>query len=281
MNQPLPIISGLSKIAGQYDALVCDVWGVVHDGLKPYWPAVEALRRYRRERGRVVLLTNSPRLPSGIEVQFAQIGVPPDCWDAIVTSGGAVRGELGRRSAAGTLRVMHIGPERDEGLFAGLDISLVGPKDASVVVCSGLYDDETETPEHYRDLLAELKSLDLVMICANPDIMVQRGGKLVHCAGGVAASYEALGGKVTYYGKPHASIFELALETAGRPARPLVVGDGLETDVRGANAVGLDVLFVACGVHAKELGGLDSAHLAALFGRRGLAARAAIAALVW
>jgi HAD superfamily hydrolase (TIGR01459 family) len=281
MTQLPTILSGLREIAGDYDALVCDVWGVVHDGVKPYWPAVEALRRFRAERGRVVLLSNAPRPSAALDQQLALIGVPADCYDAIVTSGGAAREDVAHRAANGPLAMMHLGPERDRPLYDGLNVELVGPEKASVVLLSGLYDDETETPEHYRDILADLKRRGLLMICANPDVIVPRGGRLLHCAGGLARAYEAIGGEVVYYGKPHLPIYKVTLEAAGSPKRPLVVGDGLETDIRGANRTGMDALFVVDGVHAQELGALTPGNLAALFAKKGASARAAMGALAW
>jgi HAD superfamily hydrolase (TIGR01459 family) len=281
MTRPPVLISGLREIAGDYDALVCDVWGVVHDGVEPYWAAVDALRRFRAERGRVVLLSNAPRPSAEIAAQFARIGVPADCYDSIVTSGAAAREDLAHRAAKGRLAMMHLGPERDRSLYEGLDIELAGPETADIVLCSGLYDDETETPEHYREILAELRRRNLPMICANPDVLVPRGGKLVHCAGGLARAYEALGGEVAYYGKPHLPIYKVALEEAGGPKRPLVIGDGLETDIRGANRIGMDALFIAHGVHAGELDGLTVDELVALFARKGVTARAAMQSLAW
>jgi HAD superfamily hydrolase (TIGR01459 family) len=281
MTPPPMILSGLRQIAGDYDALICDVWGVVHDGERPHWPAVEALRRFRTERGKVVLLSNAPRPSAAIEQQLSRIGVPADCYDAIVTSGAAAREDIAHRAASGSLAMMHLGPERDIPLFEGLNVELVGPEKASVVLLTGLYDDESETPEHYREILADLKSRGLTMVCANPDVIVPRGGRLLHCAGGLARAYEEIGGEVVYYGKPHLPIFEVAFETAGSPKRPLVVGDGLETDIRGANRMGWDALFVVDGVHAKELGGLTAGNLSALFAKKGVTARAAMGALAW
>jgi HAD superfamily hydrolase (TIGR01459 family) len=275
------IISGLREIAGDYDALVCDVWGVVHDGVKPHWPAVEALRRFRVEHGRVVLLSNAPRPSAAIEQQLALIGVPAECYDAVVTSGAAAREDIARRASKGALAMMHLGPERDRPLYDGLNVELVGPEKASVVLLTGLYDDETETPEHYREILADLKSRGLPMICANPDVIVQRGGTLVYCAGALARAYEAIGGEVVYYGKPYLPIYKVALEAAGLPKRPLVIGDGLETDINGANRAGLDALFVAHGVHGEEIGALTPGNLAALFAKKGVSARAAMGALAW
>lgn len=275
------IISGLHEVAGNYDALICDVWGVVHDGMRPHWPAVEALRHFRADHGRVVLLSNAPRPSAAIEQQLAAIGMPADCYDAVVTSGAAAREDIAHRAAGGPLAMMHLGPERDISLFEGLNVELVGPENASVILLTGLYDDESETPEHYRDILADLKSRGLAMVCANPDVVVPRGGKLVYCAGALARAYEAIGGEVVYYGKPHLPIYKVTLEAAGSPKRPLVIGDGLETDIRGANRVGIDALFIAHGVHGEEIGALTPGNFAALFAKKGAWARAAMGALAW
>ena len=275
------LISGLREIASDYDALICDVWGVVHDGLQPYRAAVEALRKFRKTRGRVVLLSNAPRPAQEIVAQFSRIGVPDDCYDAIVTSGIAAREVLANRAAKGRLSIVHLGPQRDRGLYEGLNVELTEPQAADLVLCTGLYDDETETPEHYRDLLVELLRRNLAMICANPDILVPRGGKLVHCAGGLARAYEALGGKVEWYGKPHLPIYKVALKAANSPKRPLVVGDGLETDIRGANRAGIDALFIAHGVHADEMDGMTADQLNALLARNAVTTRAAMPSLAW
>jgi len=281
MTEHPTILSGLSQIAGDYDALICDVWGVVHNGLTPFWPAVEALKRFRAERGPVVLLSNAPRPAASIEKQLGAIGVPTDCYDAVVTSGGAAREELVRRTQHRALAMMHLGPPRDLPLFEGLNVELVGPDKASVVLVTGPYDDDTETAEDYADLLSEFRSYGLPMICANPDIVVPRGDRFVDCAGALARAYEAIGGQVLYYGKPHLPIYKTALEAVGMPKNPLVVGDGLETDVRGANRAGIDALFVAHGVHRRELSDLTPASLTALFAAKDVRVRAAIGALAW
>lgn len=281
MNGTPLILSGLSEIAGHYDALICDVWGVLHNGVVAFEPAVEALRRFRTERGKVVLLSNAPRPPECIVPQLHQFGVPDECYDAIVTSGGAARDELVRLAHGGELKLKHIGPDRDYAVFEGLKIRLAEPEEADVALCTGLYDDEVETPDDYRDLLARMKARGLTMICANPDILVPRGGKLIHCAGGIARAYERIGGKVSYYGKPHPPIYAGAIAAAGEGARILVVGDALETDIAGANTMGLDALFVAHGLHKDDIGTLTPAKLDALFEREGGQARAAIEVLKW
>ncbi len=272
------ILSGLSDIAGQYDALICDVWGVLHNGERAFTPAVEALRRYRTNRGKVVLLTNAPRPPQYIQPQLRSLGVTDDCYDAIVTSGGAARADLAKRLP---LSILHLGPERDETLFEGLDVKLVGPDEAGLAVCTGLFDDDTETPEDYCDLFAKMRARELPMICANPDVIVQRGSKLIYCAGGLAHAYEELGGQVAWYGKPHAPIYATALAAGGHPSRPLVVGDGPATDIKGANNMGFDALFVMNGIHTADIPERTAESVAAFLNSRGVHAKAAIGALSW
>ncbi len=280
------ILPGLSKIAARYDALLCDVWGVLHDGHAARPPAVEALRRFRAGGRPVVLVSNAPRPREDVEAQFARFGVPADCYDAIMTSGMATREDLERRASGARLRMLHLGPDRDRGVFEGLAIECVGAEEAEIVLCTGLYDDDTETPEDYRGLLGGFVRRGLAMLCANPDIVVQRGRVLVYCAGAIAKLYEELGGSVVYYGKPHRPIYEVALArataAAGRPiARPLAIGDGLGTDIAGANTMGIDALFIADGVHGEDIGELTPERLETLFAHAGVTAMAASPALMW
>src|ERR1700744_6544358 len=197
------LISGLSEIASGHDALICDVWGVVHDGSKNHPAAADALYRFKEKHGPVVLLTNAPRVPAEVAAQCASYGLPPDCYDAIVSSGGAARDELARRSAVGTLALYYIGPDRDLPMIQGLDIRRTDIADAQVALAIGLVDDMTETPDMYAGELKAMQARGIVMISANPDLVVHRGEKLVYCAGSLARDYEALGGEVLYYGKPH------------------------------------------------------------------------------
>ncbi|HTW34112.1 MAG TPA: TIGR01459 family HAD-type hydrolase [Rhizomicrobium sp.] len=284
-NSPV-ILSGLHQIARDYDALVCDVWGVLHNGSRAYAPAVDALKRFRTDFGPVVLLSNAPRPVDALEEQFRKFGVPGDCYDAIVTSGVAARADLARRTEGGRLAIYHLGPERDRGVFEGLPIDCVEPEKARVVLCTGLFNDDTETPDDYHELLDVLRRRGLAMLCANPDIVVQRGGQLVYCAGAIARAYEKIGGSVVYYGKPYTPIYKPVLDAARAAARrdivrPLAVGDGLETDIRGADNAGMDSLFIADGIHGEEIGDVTESSLARLFGRAKLSARAAMRALVW
>jgi HAD superfamily hydrolase (TIGR01459 family) len=284
------LISGLSEVAPGHDALICDVWGVIHDGARHHPAAAEALARFRRERGPVILLTNAPRVPAEVAAQCAGFGVPPDCYDAIVSSGGAARAELERRSAGGPLPLYYIGPDRDLPMVEGLDVARTDIADARVALAIGLVDDMTETPADYAGRLAAMRERNLVMLCANPDLVVHRGARMVYCAGALAKAYEELGGEVIYYGKPHRPVYEAALaaaaeaaRAAGRsaPAKPLAVGDGLMTDVKGANGAGLPVLFIADGIHGEEVEPYAADHLGGLMGRYGVHADWAARTLAW
>jgi HAD superfamily hydrolase (TIGR01459 family) len=280
------LVSGLSELAPHHDALICDVWGVIHDGARHHPAAADALFRFREKHGPVVLLTNAPRVPAEVAIQCASYGLPPGCYDAIVSSGGAARDELARRSAKGTLPLYFIGPDRDLPMIEGLDIRRTEIAQAQVALAIGLVDDMRETVADYADVLAAMRAhpcseRGLTMLCANPDLVVHRGDRLVTCAGSLAKAYEALGGEVIYYGKPHRPVYEAALAAAGNPKRPLAVGDGLLTDIKGANAAGLDMLFVADGVHGEEIEPYTARHLADLFSRFGASAGSACRKLTW
>ncbi len=284
------LIDGLRAIAAGHDALICDVWGVIHDGQKHHPAAAEALFRFKQERGPVVLLTNAPRVPAEVAAQCASYGLPDGCYDAIVSSGGAARDELARRAASGTLPLYYIGPDRDLTMIAGLDVRRTGLDEAAIALCIGLVDDMTETPADYDGRLQAMQARGLTMLCANPDLVVHRGTRLLYCAGSLAQAYEAMGGTVIYYGKPHRPIYDAALKAAadaaaaaGRPApqTPLAVGDGLLTDIRGADRAGLEALFIADGVHGEDIHPYTPEHLAALLARYDTRAGAAMRALKW
>jgi len=284
---PIRLLDGLSDIAGQHDALICDVWGVVHDGHNAHAPACDALRRFRQTHGPVVLLTNAPRVPEAVAEQCAGFGVPRDCYDAIVSSGGACRAEIARRAAKKHLPLYYIGTPRDVSIYQGLDVSLAGLELAEVILCAGLRNDDSEAPADYGAELALLVARGLPMLCANPDLVVHRGQRLYWCAGALARDYAALGGKVIYYGKPHGPVYDMALgataalRKSAAAQRPLVVGDGMPTDIRGANSQGLEALFIADGIHGEEIEPYTQAHLDALLARNGVTATAALRALKW
>lgn len=280
------LINGLSEIAPGHDALICDVWGVVHDGKRHHPAAAEALTRFKEKHGPVVLLTNAPRVPAEVAIQCTSYGLPPDCYDAIVSSGGAAREELARRSAARTLPLYYIGPDRDLPMIQGLDVRRSGIADAEVTLAIGLRDDMNETPDQYADELRALADRGLTMLCANPDLVVHRGDRLLYCAGALAQGFEAMGGRVIYYGKPHLPVYDSALAALGailghKPRRPLAVGDGLLTDIKGANAAGIPALFIADGVHGEEIEPYGAQHLAGLFARFGVTAGSATRRLAW
>ena len=283
-------LTGLGDIAADYDILLCDVWGVIHNGRESWPAACEALARFNREGGHVVLISNSPRPGPGVVTQMDELGVPRDSWKAVVTSGDATRAELSKRAPGPAWR---IGPDRDAPLYEGLGLeTATGAADAGFISVTGMHDDEVETPEDYRDRLKAAADRDLEMICANPDRVVQRGDRLIYCAGSLADLYEDLGGRVTMAGKPFGPIYDLALNDAadllGRPvdrARVLCIGDGVITDVLGANKQGLDCLFIAQGIHGDQAKGpdgrLDPARAADLLKAETTYARYAMLDLAW
>ena len=279
---PPRLITGLSEIARDHDALICDIWGVVHNGHAPFPEAAEALRQFRSTQGPVVLLSNAPRPPGSVEDQFRRIGVATDFYDAIVTSGGAVRDDLAARTGqAGPLALYYIGPEQDTGLLSGLAVTRVGIDQAGVALCVGLVDDLTETPDDYSDILAAMRAKNLTMLCANPDLKVYRGSQLCWCAGALAQAYEAIDGPVIYYGKPYTAIYDSALKAAGRPKKALAIGDALITDLKGAQDAGLEALFIADGLHGEEIEPYTAQHLSEMFVAANVGAKAAMRALRW
>jgi HAD superfamily hydrolase (TIGR01459 family) len=276
-------VAGLKELAGEFDALLCDVWGVLHNGVRAFPAAVDAIANFRRSAGPVILITNAPRPHGSIRNQLRSLGVADDSYDDIVTSGDVTRGVIAARPG---VRLLHIGPDRDLPFYEGLDAAFVGEDAAELVSCTGLVDDDVETPEDYRPLLTRLVARGLAMVCANPDIVVERGDRLLYCAGALARLYDELGGTAILVGKPHRPIYDSA---KGRVAelggtRLLAVGDGLPTDIRGAVDNGVAVLFVTGGIHAADFGPPsepDSARVAARLQAEGLAATAIIPALAW
>lgn len=246
-------------LAGKYPIVLCDIWGVVHNGVRAHLRAVDALERFRREGGTVALITNAPRPAASVEDHLAELAVSRAAYDVIVTSGDVIR-DLAASSRLE--RMFHLGPKRDLPLFCGLDVERVAPDHAQAVMCTGLYDDEAETPEDYRAMLGDLARRGLPLYCANPDRVVQRGEDLVYCAGALAALYRQLGGTVIIAGKPHSPIYDRALNEIAsfigrQPARSdiLAIGDGIATDIQGAASNGMDAMFVTGGIHAGEVGG--------------------------
>lgn len=263
------IIRSLADLTGRYDAVFCDLWGCLHNGKSPYPAAVAALQGFRATGGKVVLLTNAPRPKSSVVRQLDAMGVPRDAWDIVVTSGDAA--QMGMLSGAVGRKVHHIGAEKDLPFFTDFaedlaayaktqrPIERVALKDAEGIVCTGLADDLTETPDDYRAALLLGKTLGLPMLCANPDIVVDMGDRRLYCAGALAQAYEEMGGSALYFGKPHPPIYDLArrrLAEAGAPSDPqiLCIGDGISTDVQGGISEGLDTVFITGGLEAAQFG---------------------------
>jgi HAD superfamily hydrolase (TIGR01459 family) len=288
-NSPHPAeIAGLSALAPNYRHLLCDVWGVVHDGVRAFPATGIALARFREAGGRVVLITNAPRPKGEVIRQLDRLGVVRAAYDDVVTSGEAGRAFLRERPG---IAVLHVGAERDVPLYDGLDVRLTAAGAAEIVCCTGLFDDEREVPEDYLPSLAEWSARGLPMLCVNPDIVVERGPRLVWCAGALAERYAAIGGEVIVVGKPHAPIYATALaalaELAGAPVGRgaiLAIGDGAETDLRGAVNAGIDALFIAGGIHAAAFGDREQPKAEAVhafLARAGLGAVAFMRRLVW
>ena len=263
------IIRTLADLSGRYDAVFCDLWGCLHNGKTAFPAAVAALQDFRKAGGKVVLLTNAPRPQSSVIKQLGDLSVPRDAWDIVVTSGDAA--QMGMLSGAVGQMVHHIGAPKDEAFFTEFTDDLaayaltqpvihrVPLAEAEGIVCTGLADDLTETPEDYRAALLMGKTLGLPMLCANPDIVVDMGDKRLYCAGALAQAYEEMGGTALYFGKPHPPIYDLArrrLAEAGAASDPqiLCIGDGIFTDIQGGMSEGLDTLFITGGLAAEEFG---------------------------
>jgi HAD superfamily hydrolase (TIGR01459 family) len=252
------LLDGLSTIASDYDAILCDVWGVLHDGKRAFATACEALKRFREARGPVVLITNAPVPKDRVTGMFPRVGVPMDCFDDVVTSGDATRNEL-KRHAPGP--VYPIGLGEDRSVYGGLKLSFTDdPAEAKIICCTSLREYPHGHPDTYRPELERLAAYRLPMICANPDVQFRHGDRLIWSAGALAAIYEQLGGQVIRPGKPDEPIYRLAMERvagmAGRaipPARVLGIGDGPATDVRGAALQGMDALFIGGGIHGHAM----------------------------
>lgn len=247
----------LSELSQRFPLWLCDVWGVIHNGHEVFAPAVEALHKHIANGGVALLLTNSPRSRLGVMRQLRELGVPDGSYSSIVTSGDVTQ-DLMRHHARG--KVFHLGPTRDLSIFEGQGVDRVSLAEAHAVLCTGLIHDDRETPEDYRILLAEMLALRLPMISANPDKVVRKGDRLLYCAGALAEAYAAIGGEVLMAGKPFAPIYQLAVEVAASIAgrsfantEIIAIGDGPETDIRGARDFGLPAVLVAGGVNDASL----------------------------
>jgi HAD superfamily hydrolase (TIGR01459 family) len=289
-----PIIDHFAPLAGGYDVVLSDVWGVVHNGVAATPEACDALERFRANGGTVVLITNAPRPGEVVaRTMLDRLGVPRAAYDGIVSSGDVTRALVAARAGK---RLFHIGPPRDLPMFDGLDAPVAPLDSADYAVCSGLTDDTVETPQDYHELIERMRARDLTMICANPDVVVERGDKLVYCAGALADLYAAAGGEVIYAGKPYRPIYDQALAIAQAAHglqengglldhhRVVAIGDSVRTDLKGAAAFGVDCVFVTAGIHAEELGSRDNPSTSALsdiFAAAGLFPKAVMRRLTW
>lgn len=256
------IIDNLAEISQPYDALFVDLWGCLHNGVTPFPAAVEALRTFKANGGYVLLLTNSPRPKSSVISQLERIGVPEDVYDEVASSGDAA--QMGMAAGLVGQKVYHLGPAHDQSFFRDengpIDVERVPLNEAEGIVCTGLFDDSTETPDDYRLTILDGVNRGLKMLCANPDLMVDLGETRIYCAGALAEAYADAGGESLYFGKPHSPIYELAYARLGQVSgrqiaedRILCIGDGINTDVRGGMAEGLDTLFITGGLASTEI----------------------------
>ena len=253
------IIDSLSEISSDYDAIFCDLWGCYHNGIEPYEAAVQACTDFRQQGGVVILLTNAPRPAGSVKSLLDGMGAPEESYDQIVSSGAACQAALtdGDHGSA----FLYVGPERDLHILTDVGLEPVAEDDADAILITGLRDDMTETPEDYAEDIAFWVTRGLPMLCANPDIIVDRGEQRSWCAGAIARDYERAGGDVAWFGKPHQPIYDrchaVLSDLAGREVpkdRILAIGDGILTDVPGGIKAGLDTLFVTGGLSSTEFG---------------------------
>ena len=269
----LRFVERLSDLVDGVEVILSDIWGVVHNGLESFPEACEALHTYRQRGGTVILITNAPRPADSVQRQLRKLGVADETYDAIVSSGDLTRNFVADHPGK---KIFWLGPDRDSSIHRGLDAVMAPLEQADYIVCTGLFDDETESAEDYRAMLLQAREHKLPLICANPDIVVERGDRLIYCAGAVAELYRELGGEAIFYGKPHRPIYEramaLATERRGKPTsldRVLAIGDSVRTDLTRALGFGIDCLFLTRGIHSEEFEGvdqLDPASVKELFG---------------
>ncbi len=257
----LRFVEQLRDLVDGVEVILSDIWGVVHNGLESFPEACEALHTYRQRGGTVILITNAPRPADSVQRQLRKLGVADETYDAIVSSGDLTRNFVADHPGK---KIFWIGPERDSSIHRGLDAVMAPLQQADYIICTGLFDDETESAEDYRAMMLQAREHKLPLICANPDIVVERGDRLIYCAGAIAELYRELGGEAIFYGKPHRPIYEramaLAAERRGQPTsldRVLAIGDSVRTDLTGALGFGVDCLFLTRGIQSEEFEGID------------------------
>jgi HAD superfamily hydrolase (TIGR01459 family) len=257
----LRFVDNLRELTETVDVILSDIWGVIHNGLESFPEACDALLTFRKRGGTVVMITNAPRPADSVQRQLRKLGVADDTYDAIVSSGDLTRNYVGDHRGQS---MFWLGPQRDNSIYRGFDARFAPIETADYIVCTGPFDDETESAEDYRAMMTLARERNLTFVCANPDLVVERGDRLIYCAGAIAELYRELGGEVIFYGKPHRPIYDramaLATEKRGHTTplnRVLAIGDSVRTDLIGAQAFGLDCLFVIRGIHANEFEGLD------------------------
>jgi HAD superfamily hydrolase (TIGR01459 family) len=281
----LHFVESLRELVSGVDVVLSDIWGVVHNGLESFPEACEALHTFRSRGGTVILITNAPRPADSVQRQLRKLGVADETYDAIVSSGDLTRLYVADHPGR---TMFWLGPERDNSIYRGLDAALAPLEQANYIVCTGLYDDETETAEDYRGMMLKARERGLTLVCANPDIVVERGDRLIYCAGAIAELYRELGGEVIFYGKPHRPIYERAMALAGERQghqidrrKVLAIGDSVRTDLTGAREFGIECLFVTRGIHSEEFEGLDQLDPASVMELFGHPPRALIRELKW
>ena len=286
---PPPVLEHAGDLLSRYDVLFCDVWGVLHNGCRAFTAACDALHRFRDKGGTVILVSNAPTPKDNVARMLDACDVPRDVWDDLVASGDIALRHIADK---GYSHVFCIGPrDRDGATFRRVTGKAAKLKNADAILCTGLNDDLNETADDYRPLLEQALALRLPFICANPDLVVDIGGRHYICAGAIADLYERMDGEVFWAGKPHASAYDTAHQAAAAirgeatpRGRILVIGDSLRTDLKGAEAAGLDAVFVASGIHRDETMGTKSLaadKLAILFEPPAPPAIAVMPALAW
>lgn len=287
-----PAVARLSELAARYDAFILDLWGCLHNGVRPYPGVVDAMRQLRARGKQLLVLSNAPRRAQSVAENLPRFGLDPALFDHVLTSGEMAWRALAAPSddwhrALGR-RCLRIGPGRDSSMLEGNDlIRAEGVDDADFLLATGPMDDSFGLAEH-ESLLAAARARDLPMVCANPDLVVVRGEERLICAGALARRYGELGGAVRHHGKPFASVYVEALAMLGgfERARILAIGDGLMTDVKGASEAGIDSALIPGGILGEPLGIAmgaipDPAMLAPHFAAAGVAPTYLLAEVAW